>query len=238
MIGMNDFGLATLAYRQGTCGGPDNQDCLRNTASNFERVFTKVISQIKSINTNPNTAILTSDIYYAWLIRDADAGNAGIFLPLMKQINDSIHSVSADNGIRVANVFQAFGGPDGLQDPIAKGYIGLGGHPSDLGHQVIAGQFRNLNSIVLAKDTDGDRFTNSAERYLGTDLLASCPRNSSHAAWPPDFDNNGTVTIADISAMMQNYNTTDHRYDFSMNRRVRIEDVFMEVGYYRRSCTQ
>jgi hypothetical protein len=44
-------------------------------------------------------------------------------------------------------------------------------------------------------DTDCDGWTESQESYLGTDPVDDCPNNTSHAAWPPDMDNNKTITV-------------------------------------------
>jgi len=46
-------------------------------------------------------------------------------------------------------------------------------------------------------DSDGDGWSDVEENRLGTDPNAACSTNSSHAAWPPDFNNDKKLDIAD-----------------------------------------
>ncbi|MEX0621969.1 MAG: thrombospondin type 3 repeat-containing protein [Candidatus Woykebacteria bacterium] len=47
-------------------------------------------------------------------------------------------------------------------------------------------------------DDDGDGRPDTAENYMGTDPLDNCRDNSSHDAWPPDPDKNGSASIGDV----------------------------------------
>lgn len=73
----------------------------------------------------------------------------GVLVPYMSQLNGAIHSVATSNGLGVANVRQAFNGSSGSEDPIAKGYVLDGTHPSDAGHEVIAAQLKSLDIGVV-----------------------------------------------------------------------------------------
>jgi len=240
-IGFNDYQLARFNFYAGTCGGVDNQDCLRNNVANFNSNFTNIVSEIKSINPNPNTVFLASDLYNSWMQSDINAGNQTILIPYFNQFNSYIHSIGASNGLTVTNVYQAFNGASGLEDPIAKGYIYVSNypnvvHPSGQGHEVIATQFRNLNNVLLAKDTDGDGFSNGAEKYMGTNLLTSCPTSSLQQSWPPDLNNDGYISVADITAVVQKFGTTLPRYDFNQDGKVTVVDILIVRSYYSQHC--
>ncbi len=45
-VGGNDLRDARERYKQGTCGGADNQDCLRATESKFESNWTAITAEI------------------------------------------------------------------------------------------------------------------------------------------------------------------------------------------------
>jgi hypothetical protein len=237
MVGINDVGVASLAYEQGTCGGPDNQDCIRNTASAFREHFTTILSRLRSINGDRNAVILVADIYNPGVQAQADVGTIDVYLPLFNQINSDIHSISAANGISVANVYEAFNGADGLEDPIARGYIAVDDvHASAEGHAVIAAQFRSFSSVLLDADTDRDGFSNLAENYYGADLLASCPESRLHTAWPPDQNNDGVVSVVDVLSILGRFRSPNHRFDLNMDGTVAAVDILYELAYYGKSC--
>jgi lysophospholipase L1-like esterase len=151
-IGTNDYGLGRYDYSQvSECRGTAGPSCLRNMERYLSEKFTKIISRIRSAN--PNAIILASDIYNPFVAEDVANGDQAIYLPFINELNSSIHSIAASNDIPVANLYRAFNGPDGLEDPIAKGYTisATDGHPTQLGNRVIADQFRELNSAVLQK---------------------------------------------------------------------------------------
>ena len=243
-IGFNNFAIASTLYDQGKCGGPNNQDCLSTIANNFKDHLTNIISEIKSINQNQNTIILLSDLYNPYINKYINNGTTGIFVPFMGQLNNSIHSIGTSNGLNVTNVYQAFNGTCGFEDPITKGYIYDSVHPSGQGHEVIATKFRNFNNVLLTRDTDGDTFSNSLEKYLGTDPLASCPTGSSHSAFPPDFDNSAKVEISDIVAVVGAYykdtSSPDwaakyKKFDLDSDGKITISDISLVQSYYYKS---
>jgi lysophospholipase L1-like esterase len=244
MIGINDYALAGGLYLGGSCGGTDNQDCIRAAENTFRDNFTAIISQIKSL-ASPNTVVLTSDVYNPSISADLASGNSAVFFPLINQINAYIHSISAANGLGVADVYSAFNGATGLESPIDKGYIAPDGvHPSDLGHQVIADQFGNLDSILLSADSDGDGFSYDLEQHLGTDVLSSCPQNGSDPAFPPDFNNDGRVSLRDLWTVFRAFGkdstsagwaSTYRRFDLRPDGRITLLDFMTEIQSYGRS---
>ncbi len=63
-------------------------------------------------------------------------------------------------------------------------------------------------------DPDCDFFKDAKEQYIGTDPQDNCPDNSSDAAWPPDMNNNRTVTGIGCMVGQPCYN---RRYDLDAN---------------------
>lgn len=239
-IGFNDFAVASALYDQGRCYDAQfNSDCLTLIANNLNANLTNIIGQIKSLNAN--AVIVLSDLYNPYISHYVDNGTTGIFIPYMTQINNSIHSIAANNALAITNVYQTFNGANGSEDPVAKGYIVDDVHPSAQGIQIIANQFRALNTSVLSKDFDHDGFSNADEKRMTTDMLASCPQPGSGIdnAWPPDVANSDSinkVTTADILATVQKYMTSDPRYDFNGNGKVDIGDVRFEQEHYFQAC--
>lgn len=171
MIGINDAGLARLAYENGTCGGADNQDCLRNTENAFRDNFTAILSQIRALNGKHDAAVLVADVFNPRVQQQTDDGTLGVFIPFYSAINADIHSISSANGIGVAGVYQAFNGADGTEDAGAKGYLMPDGHANELGHQEIAALFENTVDMSRDGDADGDGLANGSEKDYGTNPL-------------------------------------------------------------------
>jgi lysophospholipase L1-like esterase len=144
-IGGDDLANAHDNYTKGTCGGTDNQDCLRSAVATFKQNWDSIISNILQLRTTSNTIIRTMDIYNPYVASDMKAGIFTTLEPYLDEVNNYIHSTAAANGIPVANVHQAFNGADGTTDPGTLGLIALDGfHPNDAGHKVIADQLRAL----------------------------------------------------------------------------------------------
>ena len=53
--GLNDLGHAGEAYENGTCGGADNQDCLRAAVEAFKENWDAIITEILSLRSSSNT---------------------------------------------------------------------------------------------------------------------------------------------------------------------------------------
>lgn len=65
-------------------------------------------------------------------------------LQCWENYNKAIHMAADEMGVPVANVFDAWNGPDHTQDPNDKGYTWDGEHPSEKGAEVIANLVRGL----------------------------------------------------------------------------------------------
>ncbi len=161
-IGGNDFLRIINNYKGGTCGGADNQDCLRANLAAFKANWSAVITEILALRSTNNTIIRTMDIYNPFVkaekASDSWANDGGlndfqVLKPYIDGANDYISITSAANNIPCAKVYQAFNGTNGDEDAGDKGYISpydsSGVHPGELGHKVIADLFRNLGYAPL-----------------------------------------------------------------------------------------
>jgi lysophospholipase L1-like esterase len=153
-IGGNDLRDARLIYRRGTCGGADNQDCLRATMTRFKQNWDAILSEILMLSRPGRTALRTMDIYNPFVNEDrgtdtwaVDGGQNDymVFQGYLADANRHIATTSAASGVPIAPVYHSFNGPDGTQDPAAAGLIAFDGlHPNQAGHTRIADLLRAL----------------------------------------------------------------------------------------------
>src|SRR5262249_34730999 len=61
-IGGNDLLGSRRAYKNRTCGGADNQDCLRTGVATFATNFNAILAEVRSLRGSRNTIIRTMDI--------------------------------------------------------------------------------------------------------------------------------------------------------------------------------
>jgi lysophospholipase L1-like esterase len=157
-IGGNDLSDARDQYKARTCGGPDNQDCLRNAVTRLKSNWSGIIAEILSLRSANNTIIRTMDIYNPFVNADksadtwpGDQGNDFMVLkPYLDEINSYILTTSAARNIPCARVYQAFNGPNGEIDPATRNYLAFDDyHPNTRGHRVIADLFRGLGYAPL-----------------------------------------------------------------------------------------
>jgi len=157
-IGGNDLLGARGSYGNGTCGGADNQDCLRATVATFKSNWNAILSEILSLRSTRNTVIRTMDIYNPFVDEDRaqdtwpnDQGNNfQVSKVYLDQINNHIALTSAARNIPYARVYQAFNGPNGDRDARELDYIAFDGlHPNGRGHARIAELFSNLGYSPL-----------------------------------------------------------------------------------------
>ncbi len=152
-IGGNDFLNARDQYRAGTCGGTDDQDCLRTAVARFETNWDAIIAEIFALRTG-GSIVRTMDVYNPYVDEDnasdssPDDGGLNdfqVFKPYVDRVNSHIATTSGSKNIPYARVYEAFNGADGNTDPATKGYLTFDGlHPNDTGHRVIADLFRGL----------------------------------------------------------------------------------------------
>ena len=149
-IGGNDLANAHDSYVANTCGGPDNQDCLRSAVSTFETNWDAIVVEVLKLRDPSKTILRTMDIYNPYVAADMQAGRFTTIEPYLDQANNYIVASGKANNIPVAAVHTAFNGADGMTDPGTLNLIAVDGfHPNDAGHKVIADQFRALGYAPL-----------------------------------------------------------------------------------------
>jgi hypothetical protein len=90
-------------------------------------------------------------------------------------------------------------------------------------------------------DADGDGWGNTREASLGTDPWNDCAVHPSDDSWPPDFDNNRTVNIADVLALKpafgQSVPPASPRFDLQAGSGINIADVLALKPAFGNSCS-
>jgi len=156
-IGGNDLSAARNKYKSGTCGGSDNQDCMKAAVAALKANWNGIIGQIRRLRRGRPTIIRTMNIYNPFVNIDkasdswpGDGVNDFEALkPYLEDANAYIAAASAANGVLTADVYHAFNGANADEDPSSKGYLAFDGfHPNALGHFVIASLMRSLGYAV------------------------------------------------------------------------------------------
>jgi lysophospholipase L1-like esterase len=144
-IGGNDLSGPHDSFVNNTCGGADNQDCLRTAVSTFETNWDAIVVELLKLRDPNKTILRTMDIYNPYVASDMQAGIFTTIEPYLDEVNNYIHDSGKANNIPVAGVHTAFNGADGMTDPGTLNLIAADGfHPNDAGHKVIADQLRAL----------------------------------------------------------------------------------------------
>src|ERR671910_2787337 len=69
-IGGNDLRAARNSYKKGTCGGVDNQDCLRASVATLKTNWTAITAEVLELRSTENTMVRTMDIYNPYVRTD------------------------------------------------------------------------------------------------------------------------------------------------------------------------
>jgi lysophospholipase L1-like esterase len=125
-IGLNDLGQAKNSHVSGTCGGQQNEACLREVVVRVERNWDAIIDEISSLRSTENTIIRTVGLGYT-------PHAEGIFRPYLDRVTSHIASSAADASIPYVEVHLA-----------DKGMSEDGLHPNDKGYRMIADRLRSL----------------------------------------------------------------------------------------------
>jgi lysophospholipase L1-like esterase len=130
-IGINDLGHAGESYRNGTCGGDNNEECLRTAVETFEENWDAVIAELLSLRSTGDTIIRTAGIGYTPRVDEA-------FEPYVEEVNSHVATTAANNDVPYAQPYlgEEYISPDGV-------------HPNDNGYEVIADQLRKLGYSPL-----------------------------------------------------------------------------------------
>jgi lysophospholipase L1-like esterase len=158
-IGGNDLRAARNSYKNGTCGGADNQDCLEASVAKLETNWDAITAEVLELRSTRPTIVRTMDIYNPYVRTDIasdtwknDGGmnDFQVFNSYVYKANLHIATTSYAAGVPYAGVHLAFNGPYGYEDPKSKGYLSFDGlHPNNTGHRVIAGELQKLGYAPL-----------------------------------------------------------------------------------------
>src|ERR687897_777428 len=159
-LGRNDLRAARRSYKLGTCGGLDNQNCLRAVVAKLQTNWYDITAEVLELRSTKPTIVRTMDIYNpyirtdivsdTWQKYDYGRNDFEVFKLYFDQVNSHIASTSTSEGIPYAPVYLAFNGTNGDEDPKSKGYLTFDGlHPNDSGHRVIAGELQKLGYAPL-----------------------------------------------------------------------------------------
>jgi lysophospholipase L1-like esterase len=156
-IGGNDLRAARNSYKKGTCGGADNQDCLRAGVAKLKTNWDAITAEVLELRATSNTIVRTMDIYNPYVrtdtISDTWQNDGGmndfqVFKRYVDQVNYHIATTSYTSGIPYAEVYLTFNGTTGDEDPKSMGYLSLYGvHPNNTGHRIIVDELRKLGYI-------------------------------------------------------------------------------------------
>jgi lysophospholipase L1-like esterase len=147
-IGGNDLAGARARYIDGSCGGSDNQQCLRDAVAQFRSNWDSIISELLALRSPQNTIFRTMNIYNPYVEIDIAAGDFAVLEPFLQQVNDHIQTTAAANGILVGDVHSAFNGESRQEQPTALLAFDQF-HPNDAGHETIASELRALGYSPL-----------------------------------------------------------------------------------------
>jgi lysophospholipase L1-like esterase len=160
-IGGNDLRAARKSYKQGTCGGFDNQNCLRAGVAKLQTNWDDITAEVLELRSTKPTIVRTMDIYNpyirtdivsdTWQKYDYGMNDFDVFKLYFDQVNSHIASTSTSERIPYARVYLAFNGTKLDEDPKFKGYLSFDGiHPNNTGHRIIADELRKLGYAPLA----------------------------------------------------------------------------------------
>ncbi|CAN5885838.1 spore germination lipase LipC [soil metagenome] len=158
-IGTNDLRKARLKYKRGTCGGADNQECLRRTARRFRTNWNKVTRRILFLRADHDTIIRTATLYNPYVAQDKrqdtwkddeQLTDFEVLRPYFHAVNRHIIRTTSKKEIPAARVYRVFNGRSRSEDPRAKGYIFTDNiHMNLRGHKIFARLLHKLGYAPL-----------------------------------------------------------------------------------------
>ena len=158
-IGGNDLNSARNKYKDGTCGGPLNQDCLLAAVSSFKSNWDVILNDLFALRRSRLTAFRTMTIYNPFVREDQESdtwsGDGGMtdfqaVKPYLDAVNDYIKGTSAAAGVLVAPVYESFNGPAGDEDAATKGLLSFDEfHPNEAGHALMALLLKELGYAAI-----------------------------------------------------------------------------------------
>jgi lysophospholipase L1-like esterase len=125
-IGINDLGHAGAAYQEGTCGGEDGEECLREAVEALKDNWDAIATKLLGLRSTGNTIIRTPGLGYTPRAED-DLEH------YVSEVNRHIASTARSKAVPYVE--------------IPAGEIGMspdGVHPNDAGYATIADRLQGL----------------------------------------------------------------------------------------------
>lgn len=148
-IGLNDLGRAAQEYENGTCGGADDQDCLREAVDAVEGNWDAIIAELLSLRSTSDTIIRAAGLGYTpYLLGAEEAPEGG---PTADELNDfRVFELYLDRVNRHIATTLSYNGIPYAEVRLDKAHISQDGvHPNDEGYEVIAERLRELGYSPL-----------------------------------------------------------------------------------------
>ncbi len=230
-IGFNDLFAARKSYKENTCGGVDNQNCLRTASANFRINYDQILIEIKNLNNNPNLVLRTVTIYNPFVSQDKADGSFTIYKSYLEQVNGYIKNDAQAQGFLIGDIYSAYNGLTGDEDPVSKNLIYTdGNHPNDTGMAVIANVLRALGYSALSpQDTDNDGCPDAKE--LGSDWKKGGQRDP-HNRW--DFYDVPTPAITSFNWNLPAGDPARPKMDHAIN----ANDAQAVFAYFKNGAHQ
>jgi lysophospholipase L1-like esterase len=135
-VGANEIGEAADGMAPRGCGSSDGSACVRKTEHEFEKSYGTMLTQLTRLRPSSRTAYRLLTSYNTPGVFAAAKGAA--FTAALKAENRFVRSQAARRHMKGIDVFVAFNGADGSNDPQAHGLTVADGHPSAKGSATIA----------------------------------------------------------------------------------------------------
>jgi hypothetical protein len=141
------------ALMDGTCGGPDNQDCLREALALYEEDVDAVFAELVALRSPSEAIIRGGDSWLPTGISEAwqEQGIYETLKPYWEAANAYTAEAAAEHQIPTARIHLAMNGPEGEEVPSEYVHPGEGGiFANEKGDAVIAAAYQELGFEPLA----------------------------------------------------------------------------------------
>jgi len=152
-IGANDFGSQYGAVSSGTCGGGDDLSCVDDDLGRLQDNLTAIVRQIHRLRAGAPTAVLLTG--YWNVFEDGDVARRAMTKQglaesdtLSRATNQVIARVAGDQQATYVDLYAAFKGADGGDDPTQL-LADDGDHPNAAGHRLIAQALTEASTAPL-----------------------------------------------------------------------------------------
>lgn len=127
-----------------SCGGEDNQDCLREAFDQFKRDTETIFAEVTDLCDPSEVLIRARDTYLFNVTSLKESGDFDMHNRYWRDAQEHVHTVADQYGIPVAHAYDEFMGSEGTDDPADKGWMMDPYHPNEQGAQVMAQLMREL----------------------------------------------------------------------------------------------